>query len=62
MDKVYEVFLVIEVYLVIEIEYKSCDELGLSYIFGIYYFTFSFSLRLLIYLINSKLNSTSQYI
>lgn len=62
MDKLYEVFLVIEVYLVIEIEYKSCDELALSYIFGIYYFTFSFSLRLLIYLINSKLNSTSQYI
>lgn len=62
MDKLYEVFLVIEVYLVIEIEYKSCDELGLSYIFGICYITFSFSLRLLIYLINSKLNSTSQYI
>lgn len=62
MDKLYEVFLVIEVYLVIEIEYKSCDELALSYIFEIYYFTFSFSLRLLIYLINSKLNSTSQYI
>lgn len=59
MDKLYEVFLVIEVYLVIEIEYKSCDELGLSYI---YHFQFSFSLRLLIYLINSKLNSTSQYI
>lgn len=62
MDKLYEVFLVIEVYLVIEIEYISCGELALSYIFGIYYFTFSFSLRLLIYLINSKLNSTSQYI
>lgn len=44
MDKLYEVFLVIEVYLVIEIEYKSWDELGLSYIFGICYITFNFLL------------------
>lgn len=44
MDKLYEVFLVIEVYFVIEIEYKSCDELGLSYIFEICYITFNFLL------------------